>query len=115
MTRFDLSPAFEEPWQASAFAMAVKLHESGLFTWAEWAETLSQVIKDKDHADCGYYEQWLEALERLIEQKQVASHAEIDGLALAWARAAEATPHGKAIALGNDPLHNIGDPTGERM
>ena len=30
-------PVFREPWEAQAFAMAVSLHERGLFTWPEWA------------------------------------------------------------------------------
>src|SRR5581483_3460572 len=33
-------PVFREPWEAQAFAMALALHERGVFTWAEWAETL---------------------------------------------------------------------------
>ena len=38
-------PVFAEPWQAQAFAMAVQLHERGLFTWPEWAETLGRRIR----------------------------------------------------------------------
>ena len=34
-------PVFPEPWAAEAFAMTVHLHQRGLFTWSEWAETLS--------------------------------------------------------------------------
>ena len=30
-------PMFAEPWQAQAFALAVKLSEQGHFTWKEWA------------------------------------------------------------------------------
>ena len=30
-------PVFEAPWQAQAFAMAVRLNERGLFSWPEWA------------------------------------------------------------------------------
>ena len=33
-------PVFREPWEAQAFAMTVKLHESGLFSWPEWASAL---------------------------------------------------------------------------
>ena len=33
-------PVFREPWEAQAFAMALALHERGLFTWSEWAATL---------------------------------------------------------------------------
>jgi len=38
-------PVFNEPWEAQAFALAVRLSEAGCFTWAEWAMTLSQEIK----------------------------------------------------------------------
>ena len=32
---------FAEPWQAQAFALAVKLSEHSHFTWKEWAATLA--------------------------------------------------------------------------
>src|SRR5262245_6450483 len=38
-------PVFREPWEAQAFAMALALHERGLFTWPEWAATLADEIK----------------------------------------------------------------------
>jgi nitrile hydratase accessory protein len=110
-------PVFAEPWQAQAFALVVALHERGLFTWAEWAAALSAEIKAHDAAAGGarkavgvvddgsdYYHCWLHALEDLIAAKGHASHTEVDGVAAAWARAAEATPHGRAIELANDPL-----------
>jgi nitrile hydratase accessory protein len=103
-------PIFAEPWQAQAFAMVVALHERGVFTWSEWAAAISAEIAEHafEHGatDDGshYYEHWLEALEHLLIAKGQTSHAAIDDLAAAWARAAEATPHGKPIALGNDPL-----------
>ena len=34
------APVFTAPWEAQAFAMAVALHERGLFTWPEWAAAL---------------------------------------------------------------------------
>jgi hypothetical protein len=37
-------PVFAEPWQAQAFALAVKLSEQGHFTWAEWAEALGNEL-----------------------------------------------------------------------
>ena len=39
----DGEPVFREPWEAHAFAMAVRLHEQGLFTWPQWAATLAEV------------------------------------------------------------------------
>jgi Nitrile hydratase beta subunit len=37
-------PVFREPWEAQAFAMAVLLHQRGLFTWKEWAQALAAQI-----------------------------------------------------------------------
>jgi nitrile hydratase accessory protein len=99
-------PVFAEPWQAQAFAMVIALHAKGLFTWTEWADALSHEVRAHGMADDGsrYYEFWLEALEHIAIAKGVSTHQGIDDLAAAWARAAEATPHGKPIELGNDPL-----------
>jgi nitrile hydratase accessory protein len=102
-------PVFTAPWQAQAFAMAVALHDRGVFTWTEWAAALSAEIAEHavEHGatDDGshYYEHWLDALEHLLIEKGQTSHAAVDDLAAAWARAAEATPHGKPIELTNDP------------
>ena len=38
-------PVFREPWEAHAFAMALALHERGLFSWPEWAATLAVEIR----------------------------------------------------------------------
>lgn len=99
-------PVFSEPWQAQAFAMVVRLHEQGMFTWGEWADALSAEIRAHGGDDDGsrYYEFWLHTLEDLLIAKARTSHAEIDKVAAAWSRAAEATPHGVPIALENDPL-----------
>jgi hypothetical protein len=43
--RDDDGPVFREPWEAQAFAMALALHERGLFTWNEWAGALAEQIK----------------------------------------------------------------------
>src|ERR1700727_3588632 len=70
-------PVFREPWEAQAFAMALALHERGLFTWTEWAATLSGEIKRAQAAgdpDTGetYYRHWLAALGRLVATKGLA-------------------------------------------
>ena len=90
-------PVFAEPWEAEAFAMAVKLHEAGVFTWSEWAETLGAAIKAVPERP--YYESWLAALERLVEAKGVMSEAERHSRIEDWRRAARATPHGQPILL----------------
>ncbi len=97
-------PVFAEPWQAQAFAMAVLLHERGLFTWPEWAEALAAEVRadtaaaPDDHG-AAYYRSWLAALERLRIAKGLASNDGIARLAAAWQAAAEATPHGRPIVL----------------
>jgi nitrile hydratase accessory protein len=66
-------PVFGEPWEAKAFALAVALHERGVFTWPEWAEALGSEIAAAP-ADSGthYYESWLNALETMLRRKGVA-------------------------------------------
>src|SRR5262249_55514229 len=44
LPRDEEGPVFAEPWQAQAFAMAVKLSEQGHFTWKEWASALADEI-----------------------------------------------------------------------
>ena len=97
-------PIFKEPWEAQAFAMAVSLHQRGLFTWPEWAATLAEEIKSAQQAgdpDTGdtYYRHWLNALERLVAEKEVADPAPLARYRDAWERAADATPHGDPIVL----------------
>ena len=97
MNPLEQEPVFAEPWQAQAFAMAVKLNEAGRFTWSEWAETLGRKIAQ--HPDQSYYECWLAALEDLVERKGLLTSAELNRRAADWDRAARATPHGLPIEL----------------
>ena len=100
MSPFEPEPVFAEPWEAEAFAMAVKLHEGGVFTWSEWAAALSAEIHA--HPQRPYYESWLAALESLVEAKGVMSAEERLRRIAAWDRAAKATPHGQPIMLSRD-------------
>ena len=77
--------------------MTVRLHEAGLFTWPEWAETLGREIAKAgddtvDGADPtdAYYRHWLDALETLLTEKQVIGEAERQDRIAAWDRAARA-------------------------
>lgn len=99
-------PVFAEPWQATVFAMAVRLHEQGVFSWGEWAEALSaELYRPGRKADASdYYDCWVAALSRLVTERSIASGGELDALTRSWQRAAEATPHGKPIIIENDPL-----------
>ena len=104
LPRDDDGPTFREPWQAQAFAMALALHERGLYTWTEWATALSAQIEaaraagDPDLGDT-YYRHWVAALESLVAAKQAGSEAELARLRAAWDHAADRTPHGQPIVL----------------
>ena len=98
------SQCFAKPWEAQAFAMALALHERGLFTWTEWAATLADEIKAAQSAgdpDSGttYYRHWLSALERLVAEKKIAGDDALARYREAWRHAAQRTPHGTPITL----------------
>ena len=102
--RDDDGPVFREPWEAQAFAMALALHERGLFTWPEWAAMLAAEIKRAQQAgdpDTGetYYLHWLAALERMIATKGIATPDTLARYHDAWDHAADRTPHGLPIEL----------------
>jgi nitrile hydratase accessory protein len=101
-------PVFAEPWQAQAFALAVRLSAQGHFSWKEWASALAQELKaaaDRGETDDGsrYYEYWLAALEKLTAARGLSSKDEMLTRKEAWAEAYRHTPHGKPVELRNTP------------
>ena len=112
-------PVFREPWEAQAFAMALALHERGLFTWPEWAATLGDEIKRAQAAgdpDTGetYYRHWLAALERLVAEKGIADADDPGALPrrLGPRRRPHAARHADRAAAGRFQVgHHV--PTGD--
>ena len=90
---------FEEPWQASAFALTVALHQRGLFSWPEWAATLGQHLARNPDDGRRYYEHWLAALEDMMTRLRLVNPQELALCQQAWVEAAERTPHGQPIEL----------------
>lgn len=106
-------PVFSAPWEADVFAIALSLHEEGLFTWPEWATHLSEAIAEAGAAgdpDLGdtYYQHWLAALETLVVKKSLSSRERLEALKVAWDRAARSTPHGEPIELDPSELNPTG-------
>jgi nitrile hydratase accessory protein len=104
LPRDEEGPMFAEPWQAQAFALAVRLSEQGYFTWKEWASALADEIKaaaSRDEPDDGsrYYHHWLVALERLVTEKGLTDPSALLARKEAWADAYRHTPHGKPVEL----------------
>jgi nitrile hydratase accessory protein len=103
--RDDGGPVFRAPWEAQAFALAVALHDKGVFAWAEFAAALgAEIARAEAAGDCrgadAYYVHWLAALERLAAEKGVVGRDSLLARKDAWDRAARATPHGEPIVLG---------------
>jgi nitrile hydratase accessory protein len=100
-------PVFAEPWQAQAFALAVRLSAEGYFTWKEWAAALADQLKsaaDRGEPDDGtrYYAHWLAALEQLVTSKGLLDTAALLVRKEAWADAYRHTPHGQPVVLRQD-------------
>ena len=105
LPRDESGPVFAEPWEAQAFALAVRLSEQGHFTWKEWAAALADELKaaaDRGEPDdgTGYYRHWLAALERLVTAKGLTDPAALLERKEAWADAYRHTPHGRPVELG---------------
>ena len=98
-------PVFEEPWQASAFALAVHLSERGAIPWSEWSAALGREVQaaagDPAQVDA-YFQLWLRALERICAAKGMVDPAEIRERQNQWRRAYLDTPHGEPVKLTHD-------------
>jgi nitrile hydratase accessory protein len=112
LPRDEEGPVFRAPWEAQAFGMTLALYERGLFTWKEWADRLAVEIAGARERDVDldrqgrsiddgtrYYEFWLTALEKLVDDKKLVLDAELAVRRDEWAQAAAETPHGKPIEL----------------
>ncbi|HEX6996774.1 MAG TPA: nitrile hydratase accessory protein [Gammaproteobacteria bacterium] len=72
---------FHADWERRAFAIAVSLAEQGMFPWSDFQRRLIEAVAEAErddplHPSRGYYESWLAALERVLEDKGLASAAE---------------------------------------
>jgi nitrile hydratase accessory protein len=107
LPRDEHGPVFAEPWQAGAFALAVRLSAQGYFSWSEWADALAAELKlaaQRGEADDGsrYYHCWLAALEQIVVAKGLSDPETLSARKHAWAEAYRRTPHGKPVELLHD-------------
>jgi len=104
----DQDPVFAEPWEAHAFALAVKLSETGPFTWSEWSAVLAEELASasrRGEPDDGsrYYHHWLAVLERLVTAKKLVAPPSLRARKEEWAEAYRRTPHGTPVTLEAAP------------
>lgn len=95
--------SFEQPWQATVFALTVLLHERGVITWSQWGRALGArlpgVVPDSGYEATDYFEAWAAALIDLLEQTAVVPPGEIERTQARWHEAAAHTPHGQPMAM----------------
>ncbi len=97
-------PVFNQPWEAKAFALAVRQSEAGRFTWPEWVKIFSQEIKtaqERGDPDLGdtYYQHWLNALELICAEKGLVVGEAMRRRKSTWRCAYLNTPHGQPVDL----------------
>ena len=78
-------PVFDEPWQARAFALVVRLCQDGQYEWDEFRRLLIAEIGAADAADAagngktGYYDHWLAASEKLLGARGLLAQDDLAG------------------------------------
>ena len=97
-------PVFAEPWEAHAFAIAVKLSEKGLFKWSDWTNALAEEIKEakeQGNPDFGntYYQFWFSALETILLEKNILKKSDLNSKIEQWRHTYLSTPHGNPVKL----------------
>ena len=105
-------PVFTSPWQAQIFSLVMGLHESGCFSWNEWAEALSREIAEDSNGGAdgvmtheeidpsdSYYRLWVSALEQILARKTILDSDEVRERVAQWREAYLNTPHGAPVTL----------------
>jgi nitrile hydratase accessory protein len=99
--------AFNEPWQAEAYAFVQVLIETGRISPAEWAQAFGASLREaaaEGEPDSGdtYHAALSEALERVLVAGGRLQGAEIRQRIAAWRAAYHHTLHGMPVRLTDD-------------
>ncbi len=97
-------PVFEQPWHAQSLALANALTEAGVFTGAEWSDTLGAALREAEQGAAEDTQETysgcvLGALEQLLASRTVLDADALNERTEAWRRAYLRTPHGKPVTL----------------
>ena len=76
-------PAFEAPWHARVFAIAVAENEADRLSWPDWTARLATTLHDcglSQSLDGGddYFLAWLDTLESMLVEEGRIDHGEIE-------------------------------------
>ena len=100
-------PAFNEPWQAEAYALVQVLIETGRISPTEWVEAFGTALREAaaegepDSSDT-YYAALSEALERVLVAGGRLQGAEVRQRIDDWRAAYHRTLHGMPVRLRDD-------------
>ncbi|WP_433497080.1 nitrile hydratase accessory protein [Sphaerimonospora sp. CA-214678] len=67
---------FTEPWEATAFGVAVALSNQGTYNWEHFRQRLIKAIADSGGCEA-YYESWAKALEASVIDAGILPEQEI--------------------------------------
>ena len=104
----DGKPAFDEPWQAEALAIADTLVQNGMFSASAWSEALGAALAQAENSGAAdnqgtYYQCVLSALEGLVAENSEIDRQAMSGKREDWKQAYRSTPHGQPVKLKTDP------------
>jgi nitrile hydratase accessory protein len=71
---------FAAPWEGRAFAMALTLHDQGLYEWSAFQQQLIQAVAraEATGGEFSYYRCWLEALETLLSDEGLVTDGTVE-------------------------------------
>lgn len=76
-------PAFEAPWHARAFALAVAENEADRLSWSDWTARLATTLRNSGQSQSlnggdDYFLAWLDALESILVEEGRIDRGEIE-------------------------------------
>jgi len=87
--------AFDAPWHAEVFALAVHLNEGNLAA----AKTVKTGVGEGLDGSDDYYQIWLQTLIELMQEKELVDAEMLASIKAQWRDAYLQTPHGKPVHL----------------
>jgi nitrile hydratase accessory protein len=100
----ELRPAFDEPWQAEAYALVQILIETGQVSSSQWAKAFGAGLREaadqgKPDGSDTYYATLSETLQRVLIAGGRVQEATIQTRIDEWRAAYRRTPHGNPVRL----------------
>ena len=79
--------AFEAPWEARAFGLAVALCEKGVYEWREFSAALASRIAaaENENDPSDYYARWVASLEELAIERGLIGRGQLSARILQFA------------------------------